>query len=70
MSDASSSYVMLGRERGREEGERKGKGRREEGQSFAIQCRIDLLAEHCAVCVSVGVCECGCVGVWVCGCVN
>ena len=51
---------MLGRERGGEEGERKGKGRREEGQSFAIQCRIDLLAEHCAVCASVGV------GVWVC----
>ena len=53
---------MWGREGGGEEGERKGKGRREEGQSFAIQCRIDLLAEHCAVCASVGV--------WVCGYVN
>ena len=61
---------MLGRERGGEEGERKGKGRREEGQSFAIQCRIDLLAEHCAVCASVGVWVCASVGMWVCGCVG
>ena len=65
MSDASSSYAMLGRGRGGEEGERKGRERREEGQPYAIQCRIDLLPEHCAVCV--GVCECVGVGGGGCG---